>query len=240
MADFHTDNYGFNPPNSLPTIGNLAYSNNSHHLPDPSAHYQYNFEVRNTNMYRNYDHGFHMVSHQENMRRAFLTRDEHSNIHPYASMPYSPHSPWAGFESGLNMQGLHLQRNPKQNPKRARMSLHKRLLVNARERERMRVLNKAFEALRDALPCYIADGHMAKITTLRLAINYIKALTDVLNEQKALDAKKGKDIKEPTQEDFVASLLKEPRKDGSKPILKNLGERLAMNRNLVIRTEINK
>ncbi|EDO48977.1 predicted protein, partial [Nematostella vectensis] len=61
--------------------------------------------------------------------------------------------------------------------------LKKRLLVNARERERMRVLNNAFQSLRDALPCYIADGHMAKITTLRLAINYIKALTDVLRDE---------------------------------------------------------
>lgn len=66
--------------------------------------------------------------------------------------------------------------------KRQRNSLKKRLLVNARERDRMRVLNNGFQALRDALPCYIADGHMAKITTLRLAINYIKALNEVLNE----------------------------------------------------------
>ena len=67
--------------------------------------------------------------------------------------------------------------------KRPRNSLKKRLLVNARERDRMRVLNNGFQALRDALPCYIADGHMAKITTLRLAINYIKALTEVLNDE---------------------------------------------------------
>ena len=69
--------------------------------------------------------------------------------------------------------------------KRPRNSLKKRLLVNARERERMRVLNQAFQSLRDALPCYIADGHMAKITTLRLAINYIKALTEVLKDDPA-------------------------------------------------------
>lgn len=67
--------------------------------------------------------------------------------------------------------------------KRQKNSLKKRLLVNARERDRMRVLNNGFQALRDALPCYIADGHMAKITTLRLAINYIKALNEVLNEE---------------------------------------------------------
>ena len=66
--------------------------------------------------------------------------------------------------------------------KRSRVSLKKRLMVNARERERMKILNKGFQALRDALPCYIADGHMAKITTLRLAINYIKALSEVLSE----------------------------------------------------------
>ena len=71
-------------------------------------------------------------------------------------------------------------------PKRQRNSLKKRLLVNARERDRMRVLNNGFQALRDALPCYIADGHMAKITTLRLAINYIKALNEVLNEDTSI------------------------------------------------------
>lgn len=74
---------------------------------------------------------------------------------------------------------------PPVKPKRQRNSLKKRLLVNARERDRMRVLNNGFQALRDALPCYIADGHMAKITTLRLAINYIKALNEVLSEDPA-------------------------------------------------------
>lgn len=73
--------------------------------------------------------------------------------------------------------------SPPVKPKRQRNSLKKRLLVNARERDRMRVLNNGFQALRDALPCYIADGHMAKITTLRLAINYIKALNEVLSEE---------------------------------------------------------
>ena len=64
---------------------------------------------------------------------------------------------------------------------RSRTTYSKRLLVNARERERMKTLNKGFQNLRNALPCYIADGHISKITTLRLAINYIKTLTDVLN-----------------------------------------------------------
>ncbi|XP_001641040.2 neurogenin-1 [Nematostella vectensis] len=95
------------------------------------------------------------------------------NLRPRSGPGIAPNSPIKTDEE------FHLP--PKQ--KRPRNSLKKRLLVNARERERMRVLNNAFQSLRDALPCYIADGHMAKITTLRLAINYIKALTDVLRDE---------------------------------------------------------
>lgn len=84
--------------------------------------------------------------------------------------------------------------------KRPRNSLKKRLLVNARERDRMRVLNNAFQALRDALPCYIADGHMAKITTLRLAINYIKALTEVLNEDNPVQIHPGTLMRQPVSQ----------------------------------------
>lgn len=68
---------------------------------------------------------------------------------------------------------------------RSRSLYNKRLLVNARERERMKTLNKGFENLRNALPCYIADGHISKITTLRLAINYIKTLSAVLKDPAA-------------------------------------------------------
>lgn len=70
---------------------------------------------------------------------------------------------------------------------KTRTMYNKRLLVNARERERMKILNKGFENLRNALPCYIADGHISKITTLRLAINYIRTLTEVLNETEGED-----------------------------------------------------
>lgn len=90
--------------------------------------------------------------------------------------------PRSGHIGPTSLKADHDELNTLVKQKRPRNSLKKRLLVNARERERMRVLNSAFQALRDALPCYIADGHMAKITTLRLAINYIKALTEVLND----------------------------------------------------------
>lgn len=70
---------------------------------------------------------------------------------------------------------------------RSRTAFNKRLQVNARERERMKILNTGFENLRNTLPCYIADGHISKITTLRLAINYIKTLTEVLKDTKIAD-----------------------------------------------------
>lgn len=76
---------------------------------------------------------------------------------------------------------------------RSRTAFNKRLLVNARERERMKILNTGFENLRNTLPCYIADGHISKITTLRLAINYIKTLTDVLKDTKSADERSARD-----------------------------------------------
>lgn len=139
----------------------------------------------------------------------------------YPRMMYPP--PW---QNNFNGPTNNRPRQPK--PKRPRMSLQKRLLVNARERDRMRVLNKAFESLRDALPCYIADGHMAKITTLRLAINYIKALTDLLNEQKVIGNKTGVMRKERSHEEIFSTILKDSKVDGVKPVLKNLDERLAI------------
>jgi len=130
----------------------------------------------------------------------------------------------------MDMRPLQMAKPPK--AKRPRMSLQKRLLVNARERERMRVLNKAFESLRDALPCYIADGHMAKITTLRLAINYIKALGDLLNEQNVFASKVGAMgyENEKSHEELFSNILKDSKVDSIKPILKNLDERLAISK----------
>lgn len=153
-------------------------------------------------------------------------RQDNTGFYPRSMYPPIPGgNPWANsFANSLALR-------PRQaKPKRPRMSLQKRLLVNSRERERMRILNKAFESLRDALPCYIADGHMAKITTLRLAINYIKALTDLLNEQRVMSGKSGGVIcrKERTHEDIFSTILKDSKVEGVKPVLKNLNERLAI------------
>uniref|UniRef100_UPI00358E6287 neurogenic differentiation factor 1-like n=1 Tax=Myxine glutinosa TaxID=7769 RepID=UPI00358E6287 len=58
----------------------------------------------------------------------------------------------------------------------------RRTKANARERSRMHGLNAALEALRRVVPCGACRTHkLSKIETLRLAANYIAALTDVLH-----------------------------------------------------------
>lgn len=205
----------------LPPIDHLAYNESvaavSPALTPEELHYhQYNMESRGA-YYRDYvpDHPFQMSSEDARLHEYMARNGElpPQNLPAmYSPVLYPQASPWHNFEAAFSMASLpsHIQsRNPKQ--KRARMSLQKRLLVNARERERMRVLNKAFEALRDALPCYIADGHMAKITTLRLAINYIRALTEVLNEQKTLEESQ-KELVEKAKEE-VSKFKEDPDKE---------------------------
>ncbi|XP_041746784.1 class A basic helix-loop-helix protein 15 [Coregonus clupeaformis] len=56
----------------------------------------------------------------------------------------------------------------------------RRLESNERERQRMHKLNKAFQALREAIPHVKMDKKLSKIETLTLAENYIKSLTSII------------------------------------------------------------
>lgn len=77
------------------------------------------------------------------------------------------------------------KRRAKQKP--PPLSKYRRKTANARERSRMREINEAFEALRRVIPhlSTATDSHnekLTKITTLRLAMKYITALNQVLQE----------------------------------------------------------
>ncbi|KAH3850636.1 transcription factor 21-like [Dreissena polymorpha] len=75
-----------------------------------------------------------------------------------------------------------LPRTPKPKTSPAPLSKYRRRAANARERGRMEDINNAFETLKGVLP-NIEEGpnfKMTKITTLRLAMNYISALKDML------------------------------------------------------------
>lgn len=76
----------------------------------------------------------------------------------------------------------------KKKPKAPPLSKYRRKTANARERTRMREINSAFENLRKRVPPSISHGtptstneKLTKITTLRLAMKYIRTLNDVLS-----------------------------------------------------------
>ncbi|XP_015370665.1 PREDICTED: uncharacterized protein LOC107166491 [Diuraphis noxia] len=74
-------------------------------------------------------------------------------------------------------------RSTKRRQKPKPLSRYRRKTANARERSRMREINEAFEALRRAVPHLAVDAHnekLTKITTLRLAMKYISALSGLL------------------------------------------------------------
>ncbi|XP_037629985.1 neurogenic differentiation factor 4 [Sebastes umbrosus] len=56
----------------------------------------------------------------------------------------------------------------------------RRSKANARERSRMHGLNDALDSLREVMPCYSKTQKLSKIETLRLARNYIWALSESL------------------------------------------------------------
>ncbi|KAK3594643.1 hypothetical protein CHS0354_013275 [Potamilus streckersoni] len=73
-------------------------------------------------------------------------------------------------------------RTPKPKSKPAPLSKYRRRTANTRERTRMKDINAAFDHLKKVLP-NIEKGsgtQMTKITTLRLALNYISALREIL------------------------------------------------------------
>ena len=70
--------------------------------------------------------------------------------------------------------------------KQAPLSKYRRKTANARERHRMKEINDAFSTLRQVLPPIhtrrTVMSSMTKITTLRLAVAYIRALSEILDE----------------------------------------------------------
>lgn len=86
-------------------------------------------------------------------------------------------------EIGANGENAPKRRGPKKKKMtKARQERFRarRVKANARERSRMHGLNDALDNLRRVMPCYSKTQKLSKIETLRLARNYIWALSEVL------------------------------------------------------------
>ncbi|GFY26299.1 neurogenic differentiation factor 2 [Trichonephila clavipes] len=68
---------------------------------------------------------------------------------------------------------------------KTRIRRHK---ANARERNRMHSLNAALDMLRERMPIQKTSQKLSKIETLRLARNYIAALSEILQDNTKMDA----------------------------------------------------
>uniref|UniRef100_G1QJF1 Neurogenic differentiation factor n=1 Tax=Nomascus leucogenys TaxID=61853 RepID=G1QJF1_NOMLE len=86
------------------------------------------------------------------------------------------------------------ERPKKRGPKKRKMTKARlerfklrRQKANARERNRMHDLNAALDNLRKVVPCYSKTQKLSKIETLRLAKNYIWALSEILRSGKRPD-----------------------------------------------------
>ncbi|KAB7505299.1 Helix-loop-helix protein delilah [Armadillidium nasatum] len=84
------------------------------------------------------------------------------------------------IESERSRQGGK-KKEPKEKQKPPPLSKYRRKTANARERNRMKEINEAFETLQKTLPDLpgVDAEKLTKITVLRLAVNYIKILSCV-------------------------------------------------------------
>lgn len=140
-------------------------------------------------------------------------------------------------------------RAAKEKPKQraAPLSKYRRKTANARERTRMREINQAFETLRQSVPVVVAGSpaqstneKLTKITTLRMAMKYIKILSDILDnktqvsdnllaslmEFETSDAKEEKPI---LQLPATAAVVVEKNKNSKEKLLAPSGNVLAQN-----------
>ncbi|XP_019944498.1 neurogenic differentiation factor 4 [Paralichthys olivaceus] len=94
-------------------------------------------------------------------------------------------------EIGQNGEQAPKRRGPKKKKMtKARVERFRvrRVKANARERSRMHGLNDALESLRRVMPCYSKTQKLSKIETLRLARNYIWALSEVLESGQSTES----------------------------------------------------
>ncbi|XP_020779328.1 neurogenic differentiation factor 4-like [Boleophthalmus pectinirostris] len=97
--------------------------------------------------------------------------------HPHEACSEEDEAEDEGHDDGCKRRGPKKKRVTKARQERFRA---RRIKANARERSRMHGLNDALENLRSIMPCHSKTQKLSKIETLRLARNYICALSEAL------------------------------------------------------------
>ncbi|XP_001359147.1 helix-loop-helix protein delilah [Drosophila persimilis] len=105
------------------------------------------------------------------------------------------------------------------------LSKYRRKTANARERTRMREINTAFETLRHSVPQAItgevaanASEKLTKITTLRLAMKYIKMLSDAIEDPSYESEFIGECLEESANREALVTVDSEPELEVEMPV----------------------
>lgn len=102
--------------------------------------------------------------------------DEGRNNHTFSDNPFSVSGRPTNLRSLKHM-------GPNGRPKRKRViNKEQRSAANIRERRRMSTLNDAFAGLRDRVPTFTYEKKISRIETLKLAIEYIQFMSEVVEK----------------------------------------------------------
>ncbi|NXD32117.1 NDF4 factor, partial [Spelaeornis formosus] len=128
------------------------------------------------------------------MDRTPAAQDGDNRTDPFALVPALPEERDSAEEEEEEEEDG--EKPKRRGPKKKKMTKARlerfrarRVKANARERTRMHGLNDALDNLRRVMPCYSKTQKLSKIETLRLARNYIWALSEVLESGQSPEGK---------------------------------------------------
>jgi hypothetical protein len=118
------------------------------------------------------------IKYHESVESVKENNHHHNHHHHYSTPPTinKKSTPIADIK-------IPKKRGPKKKqmtPARVARFKVRRIKANGRERDRMKGLNEQLEVLRDTIPCFSLSQKLSKIETLRLAKNYIEALSEMI------------------------------------------------------------
>ena len=118
------------------------------------------------------------IKKEHSKRKSAADRKHHSTTSMFCNRQNSLHVKRDGHGTRIDISKDRKRKHEDEDEETER----KRLMANTQERVRMRKINKALDDLRKILPKEFNLYHrrMSKIRTLRLAMNYIKSLSDLI------------------------------------------------------------